>query len=75
LWCKIFGSSDNNGISLCKCQRIEEGYCELVMNWINDYYDWKNDKKFIKVYQNYTRRNIELFLTDNEILNRLDKKL
>jgi hypothetical protein len=47
----------------------------MVIKWINDYYDWKKDPKFVKAYQNYTRRNIEIFLTEKELSNRLEKKL
>ena len=36
----------------------------MVMNWIGEYYDWKNYPKFTKAYNNYTRRNIELFVTE-----------
>ena len=36
----------------------------MVMNWVGEYYDWKNDPKFTKAYNNYTRRNIELFVTE-----------
>jgi len=43
----------------------------MVLKWINEYYDWKNDSKFVKAYQNYTKRNIEIFLTDKELCNRL----
>ncbi len=43
----------------------------MVLKWINQYYDWKNDSKFVKAYQNYTKRNIEIFLIDKELSNRL----
>ena len=45
------------------------------MKWIEEYYDWKGDPKFTRAYNNYTRRNIELFLGDGELRSRLDKKL
>jgi len=47
----------------------------MIMRWINEFYDWKGDLKFVKAYQSYTRRNIDIFLTDAELGNRLDKKL
>ena len=41
------------------------------MKWINDYYDWKKDSRFAKAYRSYSRRNIELFLSDSDIRRRL----
>lgn len=35
------------------------------MKWIDEFYDWKNDPKFVKAYTNYTRRNIEIFLSES----------
>ena len=45
------------------------------MRWICEYYDWKGDPKFVKAYQNYTKKNIELFVTEGELKSRLKKKL
>lgn len=74
-WCTLLSITNQTALSLCKCERTEDGQCELVIKWINEYYDWKNDPKFTKAYQTYTRRNIELFLTDRELTNRMEKKL
>lgn len=74
-WCSLFSKSPVQGLSLCKCERTEEGHCEMVMRWVEEFYDWRNDSKFVKAYQNYTRRNIELFLSESEIVSRLEKKL
>ena len=74
-WCSLFGKSHSQNLALCRCQRTEENYCELVMKWIDEFYDWKNDPKFVKAYTNYTRRNIEIFLSESQIVNRLQKKL
>ena len=60
----LFNIGGSTSLSLCKCERNEEGYCEMVMRWVGEYYDWKNDPKFTKAYNNYTRRNIELFVNE-----------
>ena len=56
--CSIFGNTNGHRMTLCKCERTEDGHCELVMRWINEYYNWKEDPKFVKAYQSYNRRNI-----------------
>jgi hypothetical protein len=63
-WCRLFSISSREKVSLCRCERSEEGHCEMVMRWIEECYDWKKDSKFVKAYQNYTKRNIEVFLSD-----------
>ena len=45
------------------------------MKWIGEYYDWKSDPKFVKAYQSYTKRNIEIFVTEDELKSRLRKKV
>ena len=65
LWCSVFGGSGKSQLNLCRCERTGEGYCELVMGWIEEYYDWRGDRKFSKTYRSYTRRNMDLFLTDS----------
>ena len=45
------------------------------MRWIEDNYDWKGDSRFSRAYHTYTRRGIEVFLTDQELTHRLDRKL
>ena len=75
LWCRLFAISSAPALSLCKCERTEDNHCELVLKWINEYYDWKGDPKFAKAYQTYTRRSIEVFLSERELDNRLEKKL
>lgn len=74
-WCRLFAVTSQPALSLCKCERTEEGHCELVLKWINEYYDWKHDPKFSKAYQGYTRRSIEVFLSERELANRMEKKL
>jgi hypothetical protein len=64
-WCKFFGGENEHSLSLCKCERTEDGLCSLVMGWVAEYYDWQTDPKFGKAYHNYTRRNIEIFLSDS----------
>lgn len=74
-WCSLFTISSPPALSLCKCERTEEGHCELVLRWVGEYYDWQKDPKFSKAYQTYTRRSIEVFLSDRELEGRLEKKL
>lgn len=74
-WCSLFSMESRERVSLCKCERTEEGHCEMVMRWVEEYYDWQKDRKFVKAYQNYSRRNIEVFLGEKELGSRLDKKL
>ena len=59
-WCTIFTEkkSQVNQMSLCRCERTEDNLCELVIKWISEHYDWKNDPKFVKAYQSYTKRGI-----------------
>lgn len=33
-WCKLFSISSREKMSLCRCERTEEGHCEMVMRWI-----------------------------------------
>lgn len=74
-WCSLFASSRPQALGLCKCERAEEGHCELVVKWVGEYYDWQRDPKFSKAYQGYSRRSIEVFLSDRELGSRLEKKL
>jgi len=39
----------------------------MVIKWVNEYYDWKGDAKFVKAYHSYSRRNIEVFLSDGDL--------
>ena len=44
-------------IKYCTCDKDEEGHCKLMMSWIEEFYDWKTDNKFLQTYQHYCRKS------------------
>ena len=44
------------------------------MKWIDEHYDWENDKNFKKAYEHYNRKKIDIFLSDEDIERRLNHK-
>lgn len=60
--CNIFGLGGKQGVRgvrrVCPCNKNEEGFCELVMGWIEGEYYWRTDKQFSRIYDSYQIRRL-----------------